>query len=259
MLTGRYFVAESREAVRQPVETSLAAVGGDVVSAHGDVETLARCLADLRSGGEVAAVLLGHVDEADAHGRDGASGGADSPLAAARRLRAEGYAGVVIGLGLEDRGDQDEDRPDFDDHVGLPVRPIELVHKLVTRTMEGSDASASSILFVEDHLDLASVQKLLLESRGHRVTVATDGHQAMEAVGHFTPDAVLMDMGLPGGASGADLLRSMKERPELQSCRFICTSGRQEAEVPWKEIGFDGFLRKPSSLDDIVETLTSEG
>jgi CheY-like chemotaxis protein len=119
------------------------------------------------------------------------------------------------------------------------------------------DAGASSVLFVEDHLDLASVQKLLLESRGHFVTIATDWHQAMEALRHFKPDAVLMDMGLPGGLSGADLLVRMKALPDLVDCRFICTSGRQESEVPWRDLGFDAFLRKPSSLDDIVDTLTN--
>lgn len=246
-LPGRIMVVEDRDDIRLLVQELIETVGGEVVTASDGSEAVSMWIANRQGNRPVNAVLM----DIQMPLMDG--------IEATRRLREEGFEGGIVALTA---GVMEDDRQECldagcDEIVSKPIDPVELIHKLVPWIKRQLDdaSGALSILSVEDHLDLASVQKTLLEARGHFVTVASNAEQAMEAVEHFAPDAVLMDLGLPG-VSGADILLRMRDRPDLEGCTFICVSGRDESEVPWHDIGFDAFLRKPTSIDEIVQALT---
>ena len=112
------------------------------------------------------------------------------------------------------------------------------------------------ILCVDDNVDACSMQKVLLEMYGHRVTVASGGSEALAAVAQQRPDAALIDLGL-GDMSGIDLLAALKQRPDLDDCLFICVSGQDEGDVRWREAGFDLFLQKPVESGRLREVLAT--
>src|SRR5580700_7639937 len=70
------------------------------------------------------------------------------------------------------------------------------------------------ILIVEDHVDVADIQKLLCEMEGYDVRVAKDGDEGWREIVHFNPDLVLLDLMLPGSMSGNDILKRIHEELE---------------------------------------------
>nr|WP_301290883.1 response regulator [Robbsia andropogonis] len=65
------------------------------------------------------------------------------------------------------------------------------------------------VLVVDDNTDAAAALSLLVECWGHDVRLAYDGDQAMRMASGYSPDAVLLDIGLPG-MSGYDVAASLR-------------------------------------------------
>ncbi len=103
------------------------------------------------------------------------------------------------------------------------------------------------ILIVEDSRDGAESLRLLLALCGHEVRVAHTGPAGVEAARAFRPDVVVCDLGLPGGLSGYDVARALRQDPATASARLIALSGYGQAEDHAKSraAGFDLHLTKP--------------
>ncbi|MGF7188321.1 response regulator [Robbsia andropogonis] len=65
------------------------------------------------------------------------------------------------------------------------------------------------VLVVDDNTDAAAALSFLVECWGHDVRLAYDGDQAMRMASGYSPDAVLLDIGLPG-MSGYDVAASLR-------------------------------------------------
>lgn len=82
----------------------------------------------------------------------------------------------------------------------------------------------SRILIVEDERHIARLFDHVLRKEGYDVTSAHDAEQARELMRESVPDAVLLDLVLPG-MSGLDLLRELRSDPRLASLVVIVLSG----------------------------------
>jgi signal transduction histidine kinase/ActR/RegA family two-component response regulator len=115
-----------------------------------------------------------------------------------------------------------------------------------TEVVETTPARAHRrVLVVDDNEDAASTLAMLLELWGHEVTTVGDGPSALEAVAAQHPEAVLLDLGLPGmtGYEVAQRLRASGEK-ELQIVA-ISGYGQPEDVARAKAAGFDAHLTKP--------------
>jgi len=114
------------------------------------------------------------------------------------------------------------------------------------------------ILIVDDNPDGAESLALLLEFGGHEVSVAHDGPAALAAAEHWKPDAVLLDIGLPG-MSGLDVCRHLRSRPWGQSLFVIAVSGWAHGEFRWSlaEAGFDFYIAKPIDHEALAHLLSA--
>ncbi len=80
-----------------------------------------------------------------------------------------------------------------------------------------------TILCVDDNEQALSIRKVMLETRGYRVLVSTDGPRALEIFKNGGIDLVISDFMMPG-YNGATLITNMKEvSPETPAILF---SGR---------------------------------
>jgi two-component system response regulator CpxR len=80
-----------------------------------------------------------------------------------------------------------------------------------------------TILCVDDNEQALSIRKVMLETRGYRVLVSTDGPRALEIFKNGGIDLVISDFLMPG-YNGAALITNMKEvSPETPAILF---SGR---------------------------------
>jgi two-component system CheB/CheR fusion protein len=114
------------------------------------------------------------------------------------------------------------------------------------------------VLVVDDNVDAADMLALLVSSWGHRSAVAYDGPAGLEAVAAFRPDAVLMDIGLPGmdGWELASRLRRLPGREDLLLVA-ITSYGDDRARGRSREAGIDQHLVKPVDPDTLLPLLAS--
>ena len=113
---------------------------------------------------------------------------------------------------------------------------------------EGPAAVGQSlrILIVEDNRDAAEMLNELLESWGHETRMAFDGPAGVVAADEFRPQAILLDIGLPG-MNGYDVARKLRERAWCRNVPIIAVTGwGQEADRQRSaEAGIDHHLLKP--------------
>ncbi len=98
---------------------------------------------------------------------------------------------------------------------------------------------------------------LLLRSWGHEVEVASDGPSALIAVQRVVPDAVFLDVGLPG-MSGYEIAQQLRQRAELERTLLVAVTGygREEDRRRAREVGFDEHLIKPVEANLLRELLS---
>jgi signal transduction histidine kinase/ActR/RegA family two-component response regulator len=115
------------------------------------------------------------------------------------------------------------------------------------------------ILLVDDNIDAAVSQGVLLELRHHQVRVAHTGHDALEAARDFAPQVALLDLRLPD-TTGYALASALRTLPGGD--RLVCI-----AQTGWEEpvdraqqtaAGFAAYLVKPvdwGTLDQLLESV----
>jgi CheY-like chemotaxis protein len=108
---------------------------------------------------------------------------------------------------------------------------------------------AIRVLIVDDLVDAAESLARLLKYDRHEVRTSYSGPAAIDAARDFQPDAVLLDIGLPGldGFSVAEQLR------QLSGCRgiaIIAISGHTHSASDSRAAaaGIDRFLTKPIKI-----------
>jgi two-component system, chemotaxis family, CheB/CheR fusion protein len=113
----------------------------------------------------------------------------------------------------------------------------------------GSDAYE---LVVDDYRDTADTMATILRLYGHAVTTANDGESAMEALQVLWPDAVLLDLGLPG-ISGNEVARRIRAMTgSRHQPVIIALTGHMGEEGQCKTDGFDHCLVKPVDPERFV-------
>jgi len=79
------------------------------------------------------------------------------------------------------------------------------------------------VLMIEDDVVIASMYQLRLEADGWQVHVATTGEDGVVDATRLLPDAVVLDMMLPG-IDGVEVLRRLRARPETQNLAVVVLS-----------------------------------
>jgi two-component system, sensor histidine kinase len=112
------------------------------------------------------------------------------------------------------------------------------------------------ILVVDDNRDAADTLGELLEVLGATVTVAHSGRAALEAVGQFDPDAVLLDIGMPE-MDGYEVARRLRALPGRSGTLLIALTGwGQDQDVRQSHAaGFHHHLVKPPDIEKLRELL----
>ncbi len=112
----------------------------------------------------------------------------------------------------------------------------------------------SRVILVAD--DEASIRQSLagvLNDEGFEVLEARDGAEALARVAEEQPDLVLLDIWMPGGLDGIEVLRRLREdfSPGL-GVIMISGHGNIETAVKAIKMGAYDFIEKPLSLDKVV-------
>jgi len=106
--------------------------------------------------------------------------------------------------------------------------------------------SRGRVLIADDNVDAAVTSQIFLELMGFEVATAHDGLCAVELAATFQPDAVMLDIGMPG-LNGFDACRHIRQQPGSEGRIFIALTGwgQEEDRQKSKDAGFDHHLVKP--------------
>ncbi|MDH5590581.1 MAG: response regulator [Gemmatimonadota bacterium] len=112
------------------------------------------------------------------------------------------------------------------------------------------------VLVVDDNAALRSVVRRFLERRGHRVTEAVDGDDALKQVNGHEFDRVIVDVHMPG-TDGPDFFTSLEGvAPHMQTRTIFMTGGFVAAEKErFIETSGRPSIRKPFDLEEMVEAV----
>jgi CheY-like chemotaxis protein len=110
------------------------------------------------------------------------------------------------------------------------------------------------LLVVDDNRDFADTLGALFETMGHDVRIAYNGTDAVSAAAEYRPDAVFLDIGLPG-RNGYDVARMLRSSPELAGVTLVAFTGygRGEDRRRVREAGFDYHLVKPAEAAELAK------
>lgn len=119
------------------------------------------------------------------------------------------------------------------------------------------------VLLAEDNAVNQRLATRLLEKRGHRVTVANDGQEAIDSLGHTAYDLVLMDAQMPqiDGFEATRIIRKREEETGMHQPIVALTAHAMKGDRErCEEAGMDGYLAKPirpEELDALLEMYMS--
>ena len=110
----------------------------------------------------------------------------------------------------------------------------------------------STIVVVDDELDIAEALEALLEDEGYRVFTASNGREGLELVRRMDPDLVLVDMMMPV-MGGLEMVARLGEATPRGPAVVMMSAARPQLdpdERPW-----DVFLPKPFSAKVLLDTV----
>ncbi|QCU89905.1 response regulator [Thiomicrorhabdus sediminis] len=104
------------------------------------------------------------------------------------------------------------------------------------------------ILYIEDDLDIQMVASMTLEKiGGFEVTAFSSGHAALENLGDFCPDILLLDVRMPE-MDGPSTLKALRENFDYLSDVPVVfmTAKVQPDEIKFlQSLGAKGVIKKP--------------
>ncbi len=115
------------------------------------------------------------------------------------------------------------------------------------------------VLFVEDDRTFATIHQRVLEREGYEVLHASDGEIGLLEVGRWSPDVVVLDIGLPK-LDGFALLERLKTEPTTAALPVIMYSrlcSKEDVDKCFR-LGAHAYLMKAHhGPDDLVRCLSS--
>jgi CheY-like chemotaxis protein len=110
----------------------------------------------------------------------------------------------------------------------------------------------ATVLVVDDELDLLFTIGLGLELAGYKVVKASSGEEALRVVAAELPDAIVLDLRLPG-IDGWEVLRRLGEAEIFPKVPVVLLSAQVDAATAARavDLGVHAHLAKPFSSAEL--------
>ncbi|HEU5485822.1 MAG TPA: response regulator transcription factor [Microlunatus sp.] len=118
--------------------------------------------------------------------------------------------------------------------------------------MTGS--AVAHVLVVDDDDGIREMLQSSLTFAGFRVTTAPDAQAALAVFGDDDPDAIVLDVMMPG-IDGFDFLQLLRHRGETLPVLFLSARDTVEDRVRGLRLGADDYLTKPFSVVEVTVRL----
>ncbi len=110
------------------------------------------------------------------------------------------------------------------------------------------------VLVVEDDTDAREILQKMLTAEGYQVSAPARVETAASEAKKHLPNVVLMDIMLPGGLDGFDMVRVLRRSPTTAKTPIIMMTARRKREdiVHSAQLGVAGFILKPIEKDTLL-------
>ena len=142
--------------------------------------------------------------------------------------------------------------------VRLPVLTEIAASESSGQAQEATPFLRRRVLIVDDNADGAESLSMLLSFAGHETHVANDGLEAIGTAERLRPDAILLDIGLPG-LNGYEVCRRIREQPWGRELFMVALTGwgQDDDRISSKAAGFDEHIVKPADEEVLLRLLAS--
>ena len=112
------------------------------------------------------------------------------------------------------------------------------------------------ILIAEDDRVTVNILSSVLKKAGYDILIAHDAMQAVMMAMRKPPDAILLDIGMPGG-TGMQVLQRLKASTKTSMIPVVVLTGSTEPDLPdrVRTLGAAEFLSKPVDPPTLLSTL----
>jgi CheY-like chemotaxis protein len=128
----------------------------------------------------------------------------------------------------------------------------------LARQDTGESTVKRRLLVVDDNRDAAEIMSMLLQMWGHEVAYAFDGPSALQTAEQWQPEAVFLDIGLPG-MDGYEVAARLRELPHAKDAVLIAITGygQDDDRLRSRRAGIDHHLVKPVAPDTLRSLIDS--
>ena len=110
--------------------------------------------------------------------------------------------------------------------------------------------SGARILVVDDEIEILRALQRSLTAHGFDVFTASTGEEALEAITHYRPDLMLLDLGLPG-ISGLEVCKRVRAQSNLPII-VLSVKDTERDKVLALDLGADDYVSKPFGMNEVL-------
>ena len=112
----------------------------------------------------------------------------------------------------------------------------------------------AKVLLVDDEVDFLKTLAERLETRGLKVTTATNGEDALGSIEKQEYDLIVLDLAMPG-FDGLETLKRIKARQPDAEIIMLSGQGSIRTSIEAMKLGACDFLQKPVDINELMSKI----
>jgi len=114
----------------------------------------------------------------------------------------------------------------------------------------------NKVLIIEDDENISKALEVRLNARGYQISTAFDAVMGIQKALNTPPDAILLDITMPGG-NGLTLAERLKASTKTQDVPIIFLTASKQPELRQKAMALGGtaFFEKPYDFNYLLAAL----
>lgn len=144
-------------------------------------------------------------------------------------------------------------------HLLLPAsEDVPSTRVAAMNSTQDPEARPVNVLVMDDERLVSTMIEMALQAKGHRVTVTSDGQDALDEYSEALArgeryDLVLLDITVPSGMGARSTCQELLQRDPLATCIVMSGDTADDMMLDYEAYGFVGQLDKPIDLEEMAK------